>query len=181
LLNSYFGWYLLTEKLFSFVVDVVHGTTMRKPFMISEFGANAMLGFGRREAIDVKSSEWKQASIVSHAIKTFNSKPYLSGWVEWIYRDFKSHMRLDPKYEQGYNRKGLVNEHGRKKLLALWMPRLVKEKHKYNGKAKMIAGLLLAKIAWAPLAFIGIVLDAISPLVMKVINTGYYFPAPDRF
>ncbi|HME55556.1 MAG TPA: glycoside hydrolase family 2 TIM barrel-domain containing protein [Candidatus Lokiarchaeia archaeon] len=177
LVNAYFGWYLLTERLFSFVADVVHGTTMRKPFIISEFGANAMLGFGRREAVDVKSSEWKQASIVSHAIKTFNSKSYLSGWVEWIYRDFKSHMRLG-KYEQGYNRKGLVDEHGRKKLLALWMPRLVNDRLKYNGKSRILAGILLAKLAWFPLAFAGIVMDVISPLVMKHMNTGYYVYEP---
>lgn len=172
LLNSYFGWYYLSERLFGSVCDVVHGTAPRKPFIISEFGANAMLGFGRHKALDVKSSEWKQASIVSHAIRSFNAKPYMSGWVIWIFRDFKSHMRLG-KYERGYNRKGLVDEYGRKKLLAVWMPTLVCQKGRFHA-GKAIAGLLVAKLVWIPAAFLGIVIDDVLSLVMRHASEGYY-------
>nr|MDO8113201.1 glycoside hydrolase family 2 TIM barrel-domain containing protein [Candidatus Sigynarchaeota archaeon] len=172
LLNSYFGWYYLSERLFGSACDVVHGTAPRKPFIMSEFGANAMRGFGRHEAIDVKSSEWKQASIVSHAVKTFNGKPYMSGWAIWIYRDFKSHMRTG-KYEQGYNRKGLVDEQDRKKLLALWMPKLVNERRPFH-RWKAISGVFGAKIAYFPAAFFDVIVDIISPLFMHKVNTGYY-------
>jgi beta-glucuronidase len=179
LLNSYFGWYYLSEKMFGSVCDVVHGTATRKPFLMSEFGANAMRGFGRREAIDEKSSEWKQASIVSRAVTTFNGKPYMSGWAIWIYRDFKSHMRLG-KHEQGYNRKGLVDEHDGKKLLALWMPKLVHQS-RWHRKWKMYLGMFMAKFMYLPAAFLDMVVDAISPLVMHKVNTGYYTtePTPD--
>nr|MDO8084381.1 glycoside hydrolase family 2 TIM barrel-domain containing protein [Candidatus Sigynarchaeum springense] len=176
LLNSYFGWYYLTERMFGIVCDVVHGTAPRKPFLMSEFGANAELGFGRREPLDVKSSEWKQASIVSHAIKTFNARPYMCGWVIWIYRDFKSHMRLGP-HEQGYNRKGLVDEHDRKKLLATWMPRLVHQRYQFR-TWRIYLGMFIAKIAFLPAAFAGVVIDIVSPRVMHKVNTGYYTSEP---
>ncbi|MEX2717315.1 MAG: glycoside hydrolase family 2 protein [Candidatus Sigynarchaeum springense] len=176
LLNSYFGWYYLSERMFGFVCDIVHGTSPKKPFLMSEFGANAEWGFGRREPLDVKSSEWKQASIASHAIKTFNARPYMCGWVIWIYRDFKSHMRLGP-HEQGYNRKGLVDEHDRKKLLALWMPRLVHERYTYS-MWKMYFGMFLSKLACLPATFAGMLIDAVSPRVMHRINTGYYTIEP---
>lgn len=176
LLNSYFGWYYLSERLFGSACDVVHGTAPRKPFLMSEFGANAMLGFGRREPLNEKSSEWKQASIVSHAIKSFNARPYMCGWAIWIYRDFKSHMRLG-KHEQGYNRKGLVDEHGRKKLLALWMPRLLHQRRKFRAW-KMYFGMLIAKLALVPAAFVDMVVDLVSPRVMRKVNTGYYTATP---
>ncbi len=179
LLNSYFGWYYLSEKMFGSVCDVVHGTAPRKPFLMSEFGANAMRGFGRREPLDVKSTEWKQASIVSHAIKGFNARPFMCGWAIWIYRDFKSHMRLG-NYEQGYNRKGLVDEHGRKKLLALWMPKLVNQHRKFR-RWKVFLGKFIAKLAYLPAAFAGVLIDVVLPLVMHKANTGYYTsePSPD--
>ncbi len=176
LVNSYFGWYYLSERMFGSVCDVVHGTATRKPLLISEFGANAMRGFGRREKLDVKSTEWKQASIVSHAIKSFNARLYMCGWAIWIFRDFKSHMRLG-QYEQGYNRKGLVDEHNRKKLLALWMPKLVNQHRKFR-KWKMFLGMFIAKIAYLPAAFAGVLIDIASPLVMHRLNKGYYTSEP---
>jgi beta-glucuronidase len=176
LLNSYFGWYFLSEKMFSFVVDVVHSTTLNKPFLMSEFGADAMRGFGRHEAMDVKFTEWKQASLVGHAIKTFNSKPYLSGWVIWIYRDFKSHMRRN-KYQQGYNRKGIVDEQDRKKILGHWLPKLAQERYPFH-RWKAIAALLFSKCFYLPAVFIGIVIDLAMPIAMRGANTGYYVKEP---
>jgi beta-glucuronidase len=176
LLNSYFGWYYLSERMFGSVCDVVHGTAVRKPFLMSEFGANAMRGFGRREPLDVKSTEWKQASIVSHAIKSFNARPYMCGWAIWIFRDFKSHMRQG-EHEQGYNRKGLVDEHGRKKLLALWMPKLVGQRRNYR-KWKMYLGMFISKLVYLPAAFADVLVDIVSPMVMHKVNTGYYTSVP---
>ncbi len=176
LLNSYFGWYYLSERMFGSVCDVVHGSAPRKPFLMSEFGANAERGFGRREPLDAKSTEWKQASIVSHAIKSFNARPYMCGWAIWIYRDFKSHMRLGP-HENGYNRKGLVDEYDRKKLLASWMPKLVHQRYKFR-KWKMYLGMFVSKLAFLPAAFAGVLIDIVSPLVMRKVNTGYYTSEP---
>ncbi|MHA1681803.1 MAG: glycoside hydrolase family 2 protein [Promethearchaeota archaeon] len=172
LVNAYFGWYIGSTRNWSFIVELSHAMSPGKPFVISEFGAGAKRGFGRRERLDLKFSEWKQASIVSHAIKVFNSKPFMSGWIIWIYRDFKSHMRLN-KYQEGYNRKGLVDESGRKKLLALWMPRLVNEKYSYRPATTFIARFL-SKYLWPLNAFIGILIDTLLPMFTRSRNSGYY-------
>ncbi|MBD3187397.1 hypothetical protein GF325_11250 [Candidatus Bathyarchaeota archaeon] len=172
LLNGYLGWYYASTKNWGFMVELVHASMPQKPLVISEFGAGAKLGHGRHEPLDEKYTEWKQASIVSHAIKVFNSKPFIDGWVIWIYRDFKSHMRLN-QFQQGYNRKGLVDEKGRKKLLAAWMPVLSSEAY-HHAPAASIGALLLAKILWPLMAFIGILVDAFSPIFARKRNQGYY-------
>jgi len=178
MLNCYFGWYYLSERILPLVIDIVHGTAPRKPFIITEFGANAMYGFGRHEPLEEKSSEYRQVSIVSHSIKVFNSKPYLSGWCIWIYRDFKSHMRLG-KFEQGYNRKGLVDELDRKKLLATWMPKLLGQKMRYSSLQHALASIM-AKMIWPFMAALGTIIDLAGPAVNNASSKGYYTSEPEN-
>ena len=177
LLNGYLGWYYGNEKHWKVAVELTHATAIKKPLVISEFGAGAKLGYGRHEPINEKFSEWKQASVVGHAIKTFNSKPFMSGWLIWIYRDFKSHMRLN-EFQEGYNRKGIVDEMGNKKLLAGWMPNLIDKKIKYT-KTQTIIGMFLSKFLWLPMALIGIIVDTVSSLFMHSRNEGYYNKKPE--
>jgi beta-galactosidase/beta-glucuronidase len=155
--NTYFGWYYLSPYNFNFSMDAMRYTNPKKPWLLTEFGADARRGvFSTEEnkrlalhtsqkspifpesnipistkfiTIDkrLKFSEEYQASIISHHIKVLNSKDYIAGWFIWIYRDFQSHMRTN-QYQQGFNRKGLVDDKNQKKLLARWMPKLMHQK-----------------------------------------------------
>ncbi|MFX0102744.1 MAG: glycoside hydrolase family 2 protein, partial [Candidatus Hodarchaeota archaeon] len=142
--NGYLGWYYFSERMWSFAIELIHGSQKEKPLVVTEFGAGAKLGFGRYKKVNEKFSEWKQASILSQAIRSFNSKPFVAGWLIWIYRDFKSHMRLN-KYQEGYNRKGIVDENGSKKIAGVWMPKLSRQRHSYS-KIATIGALFLAKV-----------------------------------
>ncbi|MHA1697302.1 MAG: glycoside hydrolase family 2 protein [Promethearchaeota archaeon] len=181
--NGYLGWYFLTERMWDFVVELIHETAPKKPLIISEFGAGAKYGFGRSKPINKKFTEWKQASILSYSIKTFNAKRSVNGWVIWIYRDFKSHMRLN-KYQGGYNRKGIVDERDRKKLIAIWMPKLVKDTSKIV-RAEMVQKILAkfyGKFLWVPAKFFGLMIDLILPKIVKSQGMGYFRPEPaDEF
>ena len=42
--------------------------------------------------------------------------PFLRGMSPWILKDFRSPRRQNPLYQQGWNRKGLISETGRRKL-----------------------------------------------------------------
>ncbi len=45
----------------------------------------------------------------------FNVTPHLAGVCPWTLFDYRSTSRLHPVYQGGYNRKGLISEHGEKK------------------------------------------------------------------
>ncbi|MHA1425838.1 MAG: glycoside hydrolase family 2 protein [Candidatus Helarchaeota archaeon] len=113
-INLYFGWYIGSERNLNFLLDCIRETDKTHPWLITEFGAGAKFGFHSQEY--VKFSEEKQASILTHSIEIFNSKDYIAGWIIWIYRDFRSALRTN-KYQQGYNRKGIVSEKNNPKLI----------------------------------------------------------------
>jgi beta-glucuronidase len=45
----------------------------------------------------------------------FKNVPNLAGLCPWILVDFRSLSRLQPVYQKGWNRKGLISSHGEKK------------------------------------------------------------------
>jgi beta-glucuronidase len=114
-LNEYFGWYYFSEKNLNLILDMIHETDVSHPLLITEFGADAKYGFHSRSL--QKSSEERQASILANSIETFNSKPYVAGWIIWLYRDFRSPLRTN-KYQLGYNRKGIVSDKNELKVAA---------------------------------------------------------------
>jgi beta-glucuronidase len=124
-LNTYFGWYYFSERNLNRVLDFIHQTAPTQPLLITEFGADAKHGFHSKEL--QKFSEEKQASILSESIRTFNSKDYIAGWIIWIYRDFRSPMRMN-QYQQGFNRKGIVSDKNESKLIIKVIRNLLWEK-----------------------------------------------------
>jgi len=124
-LNTYFGWYYFSERNLNRVLDFIHQTAPTQPLLITEFGADAKHGFHSKEL--QKFSEEKQASILSESIRTFNSKDYIAGWIIWIYRDFRSPMRMN-QYQQGFNRKGIVSDKNEPKLISKVIRNLLWEK-----------------------------------------------------
>ncbi|MBD3230517.1 MAG: hypothetical protein GF329_20225 [Candidatus Lokiarchaeota archaeon] len=125
-LNEYFGWYFLSVRNLNFILEMTRGMSIcfNKPWFITEFGAGAKQGF-HSDSLE-KFSEENQAYIISRSIKIFNSKDWIAGWFIWIYRDFKSALRTN-QYQEGFNRKGIVSEKNKAKLIAKIMPKIIKK------------------------------------------------------
>ncbi len=144
-LNCYFGWYYLTTRQLSWFMDTVHALRRQGPWVITEFGADAKLGFRDRSPSPARSSEDYQAAAIAHTIRILNSKPYVAGWFIWIYRDFKSPQRMN-QYQQGFNRKGLVSEINEPKLIARVLPKIlnnIDQKLKVHFGTALLFGRLL--------------------------------------
>lgn len=175
-LNTYFGWYYLSERNLNRVLDFIHQTAPNQPLLITEFGADAKYGFHSKEF--QKFSEEKQASILSESIRTFNSKDYIAGWIIWIYRDFRSPMRLNT-YQQGFNRKGLVSDKNERKLITKMIRNLLWEK---PGKRRIN---LLARYYFlfkpVELLIFGIFYEFFQNLFLKKTFEKYYSQKPVDF
>jgi hypothetical protein len=157
----YFGWYYLTVYQLNFFLDAMYHSNINNPWIITEFGADAKYGITDP---NIKSSEANQARLISYSIKVFNSKPYIAGWFIWLYRDFRSPMRLNP-FQQGYNRKGIVDEQNRPKLIARVIKRIIKEKLPYIRHYRALAYLFNLIGRW------------LERLIMIFIGMGFHFQA----
>ena len=107
--NEYVGWYDMTPE----DADKLHWTLPQKPVLMSEFGAEAK--FGDHGPVNQRWTEEQQVYVFEHQFVMLGKIPQLRGTVPWILVDFRSPTRNIPKLQDGYNRKGLVSEDGRKK------------------------------------------------------------------
>ena len=107
--NEYIGWYEMTPE----DADKIHWTFPQKPILMSEFGAEAKSG--NHGAVDQRWTEEQQVFVFQHQIVMLNKIPQLRGTTPWILTDFRSPTRNIPKLQDGYNRKGLISEDGKKK------------------------------------------------------------------
>lgn len=121
-LNIYFGWYYFSAKFLHYFMDILRLGNDLNPWLITEFGAGAKYGYRRKNS--TKFSEEYQAAVIGQKIRIAASKEYIAGWFIWIYRDFRSHMRTNI-YQKGFNRKGIVDERNRKKLISHFLPSLI--------------------------------------------------------
>jgi beta-glucuronidase len=108
--NEYIGWYEMTPE----DADHIHWTFPAKPVLMSEFGAEAKAG--NHGAVNQRWTEEQQAFVFEHQFEMLRKIPQLRGTVPWILMDFRSPGRNIPKLQDGYNRKGLIAEDGKKKL-----------------------------------------------------------------
>jgi beta-glucuronidase len=129
--NEYIGWYYFGVFNLNIFLDCMHQRFRRKTIFVTEFGAGAQYGVHDSSNLPMKYSEERQSSVLSQSIKVMNSKAYINGWFIWIYRDFRSHMRVN-EYQEGYNRKGIVSEKNEKKLIAQCFPSLAEKKMERN-------------------------------------------------
>jgi beta-glucuronidase len=108
--NEYIGWY--GGKAID--ADTTQWTLPQKPIIMSEFGGEAKQGLH-----GAKTERWReeqQLDIYQHQFVMFSHIPQLVGLTPWILFDFRSPGRNIPILQDGYNRKGLVSEDGKKKL-----------------------------------------------------------------
>jgi beta-glucuronidase len=109
--NEYLGWYLgLPDRPDGVRWETAHA----KPLVISEFGADALAGL-HGGPLDRWTEEY-QAAVYQHQLRMLEGIPFLRGMSPWILADFRSPRRVLPGIQDGWNRKGLISEHGQRKL-----------------------------------------------------------------
>jgi len=108
--NEYIGWYTgRPEDADS--MDWI--SQYDKPLIMSEFGGDALFGF--HGGTSTRWTEEYQENLYEHQISMLRRIPFLRGMTPWVLKDFRSPRRTLPHFEDYFNRKGLVSEHGEKK------------------------------------------------------------------
>lgn len=125
--NQYFGWYYSTifarqlgiheavirPLMLGFMADLTIQSVYDKPLHISEFGAGAKQG--RRSADNHIWSEDYQLAVYEAQLDMLQKSPQVQGISPWILKDFRAMLRPLAGIQDYYNRKGLVDENGKRK------------------------------------------------------------------
>jgi beta-glucuronidase len=120
--NEYIGWYEGRPE----DADNIKWTLPQKPILISEFGAEAKQGVHGGK--DQRWAEEQQVNVYEHQFIMINKIPQVRGLVPWVLMDFRSPTRNIPKLQDGFNRKGLYSEDGKKKLAFYLFQKTYKER-----------------------------------------------------
>jgi beta-glucuronidase len=108
--NEYVGWYDgPPEKIDTIRWKMEYG----KPFVISEFGADAQAG--RHGDAGAIWSEEYQADVYRRQVEMFRRIPFLNGTIAWVLVDFRSPRRPLAGIQDFLNRKGLYSDRGERK------------------------------------------------------------------
>lgn len=106
--NEYYGWYEGEADDMARFVDDPDGP----PVVISETGAGA--AWGNHGPATERWTEEFQAAYYRASLEAIADSEQIVGLSPWILFDFMSPRRMNP-HQRGYNRKGLLDEAGRKK------------------------------------------------------------------
>jgi beta-glucuronidase len=113
-LNEYLGWYVPWQGR---PTDVKWKLVCNdKPIVITEFGGEALYG-NNNGPID-EAASWReeyQEQIYRDQTAMFGTINNLSGVFPWLLADYRSPGRMQPVYQKGWNRKGLLSDRGEKK------------------------------------------------------------------
>ena len=122
--NQYIGWYDgLPEKCQTISWNIKQD----KPVLISEFGAGAKQGLhGDKNA---RWTEEFQENLYIETLKMIDKIDALQGFSPWILVDFRSPRRMLPKIQDGWNRKGLIADDGKKKKAFYVLQEFYKKKN----------------------------------------------------
>ena len=126
-LNEYFGWYYasflarmvpadeqrLAAAILSLMPEVRFVPPAGKPFVVSEFGADAKAGLEGGEGR--MFTEEYQAEVYRRQLAMLAGHEGIDGVSPWVLQDFRSPLRPYPGVQDGYNRKGVIDETGRRK------------------------------------------------------------------
>jgi beta-glucuronidase len=120
--NEYIGWYMgRPEDMDS--MDWI--SQYDKPLIMSEFGGDAL--FGYHGDAHTRWTEEYQKNLYEHQIAMLRRIPFLRGMTPWILKDFRSPRRTLPRFENYFNRKGLVSDRGEKKEAFFVLQKLYRE------------------------------------------------------
>jgi beta-glucuronidase len=109
--NEYLGWY---GGLPSSCRTTNWGTIYDKPLFISETGAGALKDF-HADSLTRWSEEYQQWYYKEQVDMLKRMPENFVGISPWILADFRSPKRNNPVYQEGWNRKGVIDNKGRKK------------------------------------------------------------------
>ena len=123
--NEYFGWYYsrfiadqtgvsertIRQLMLELMPNVRLASAFDKPMFISEFGAGAKAGM-RGEGV---WTEDYQADVYRAQFKMISNSPQVQGMTPWILKDFRAMLRSLGGVQDFRNRKGLIDENGRRK------------------------------------------------------------------
>ena len=110
-INQYIGWYNGTPAdCDSLVWSIPSG----KPLVISEFGGGAL--YGNHGSDKELFTEEYLALLYRKNLEMLGKLPSLRGLCPWCLKDFRSPKRPLTGIQDDFNRKGLIDEQGRRKL-----------------------------------------------------------------
>tara|TARA_R110002049_G_scaffold138450_2_gene298540 strand:- start:3695 stop:5515 length:1821 start_codon:yes stop_codon:yes gene_type:complete len=108
--NQYTGWY---GGSLEDAPNAKWDIKFNKPVVISEFGGGALQGlYGTKKE---RWTEEYQEYLYEQNLKMIEKIPNIRGTSPWILNDFRSPKRVLPIIQDGWNRKGLISNHGIKK------------------------------------------------------------------
>lgn len=109
--NEYLGWYGgLPDKCST----ANWATPYNKPLFISETGAGAKYGF-HADSLTRFSEEYQKWYYKEQIAMLKRMPDNFVGLSPWVLNDFRSPKRNNPTYQNGWNRKGLLDDKGHKK------------------------------------------------------------------
>jgi len=108
--NEYIGWYVRRPEDAD-SIDWI--SEFDKPLIVSEFGGDALFGYHGDPL--ARWTEEYQENLYEHQIVMLKRISFLRGMTPWILKDFRSPRRVLPRFQDYFNRKGLVSDHGEKK------------------------------------------------------------------
>jgi len=111
-INTYIGWY--GDGLPDTILKKKWEISYDKPMVFSEFGADAPAG--NRGDKRVRWTEEYQRYFYEETLKSAARYPFVRGTMPWILKDFRSPRRWHNRFQNYWNRKGLIGEKGEKKL-----------------------------------------------------------------
>ena len=111
-INEYYGWY---NPDFSKLGRVLKNSNPSKPVIITEVGAGARAG--NHGTSDMLWTEEFQEELYKKQVKEIESCPFIKGVSPWILYDFRAQRRYN-RYQEGFNRKGLIDADRKTKKLA---------------------------------------------------------------
>jgi len=109
--NEYLGWYI---GLPSYCQTAQWETIYDKPLIISETGGGAKGGF-HADSMTRWSEEYQEWLYEEQVAMMKRMPENFTGITPWILVDFRSPKRNNPTYQEGWNRKGLIDDQGNKK------------------------------------------------------------------
>lgn len=110
-INQYEGWY--GTRTPAEIAGVSFRNAYDKPLMFSEFGADAL--YGQRGPREERWSEDYQAWLYEETLKVVERTPGCVGIAPWVLKDFRSPRRWHGRFQDMWNRKGLLSPEGRRK------------------------------------------------------------------
>ena len=107
-LNTYCGWYYGEAAEVGAVLDEHHEANPGRPFALSEYGADAYVGYHSTDPAPGDYTEEYQAVLHEVYWKAIEARPWLWGSFVWNGFDFSSDLRAEGG-QRGRNMKGLVD------------------------------------------------------------------------